>query len=97
VKGGQKCEGGGGGSLALRLAGKLAAPGRLVVCSIGDGAVMYSAAVFWTQVRYGIPVLTVVWNNHKPGGATRLPSLRRKDGHYASLRACTSAIQISTS
>ena len=43
---------------------KLGAPDRLVVCSIGDGAVMYSASGFWTQARYGIPVLTVVWNNH---------------------------------
>lgn len=43
---------------------KLAAPERLVVCSIGDGAVMYSASGFWSQARYGIPVLTVVWNNH---------------------------------
>ena len=43
---------------------KLAAPDRQVVCSIGDGSVMYSAAGFWTQARYGIPVLTVVWNNH---------------------------------
>jgi benzoylformate decarboxylase len=43
---------------------KLGAPDRLVVCSIGDGAVMYSASGFWSQVRYGIPVLTVVWNNH---------------------------------
>ena len=42
---------------------KLAAPNRQVVCSIGDGAVMYSAAGFWTQARHGIPVLTVVWNN----------------------------------
>jgi benzoylformate decarboxylase len=42
---------------------KLAAPDRQVVCSIGDGSVMYSAAGFWTQVRYHIPVLTVVWNN----------------------------------
>jgi thiamine pyrophosphate-dependent acetolactate synthase large subunit-like protein len=42
---------------------KLAAPNRQVVCSIGDGAVMYSAPGFWTQARYGIPVLTVVWNN----------------------------------
>jgi len=42
----------------------IAAPDRLVVCSIGDGAVMYSASGFWSQVRYGIPVLTVVWNNH---------------------------------
>ena len=25
---------------------------------------MYSASGFWTQARYGIPVLTVIWNNH---------------------------------
>ncbi len=43
---------------------KLAAPDRQVVCSIGDGSVMYSASGFWTQARYGIPVLTVVWNNY---------------------------------
>jgi len=42
---------------------KLAAPDRQVVCSIGDGSVMYSASGFWTQARYEIPVLTVVWNN----------------------------------
>lgn len=43
---------------------KLAAPDRQVVCSIGDGSVMYSASGFWTQARFGVPVLTVVWNNH---------------------------------
>jgi benzoylformate decarboxylase len=43
---------------------KLGAPDRQVVCFIGDGAVMYSAAGFWTQARYNIPVLTVVTNNH---------------------------------
>ncbi|MDA2928995.1 thiamine pyrophosphate-binding protein [Acidobacteria bacterium AH-259-O06] len=42
---------------------KLAAPERQVVCSIGDGSVMYSASGFWTQARYEIPVLTVVCNN----------------------------------
>lgn len=42
---------------------KLAAPGRQVVCTIGDGSVMYSASGFWTQARYHIPVLTVVYNN----------------------------------
>jgi thiamine pyrophosphate-dependent acetolactate synthase large subunit-like protein len=42
---------------------KLAAPDRQVVCSIGDGSLMYSAAGFWTQARYSIPVLTLVWNN----------------------------------
>jgi benzoylformate decarboxylase len=42
---------------------KLAAPERQVICSIGDGSVMYSASGFWTQARYHIPVLTIVWNN----------------------------------
>src|SRR5262249_21192491 len=42
---------------------KIAAPGRQVVCTIGDGSVMYSASGFWTQARYGIPVLTIVYNN----------------------------------
>ncbi|MBZ5529484.1 MAG: thiamine pyrophosphate-binding protein [Acidobacteriia bacterium] len=42
---------------------KLAAADRQVVCSIGDGAFMYSASGLWTQARYGIPVLTLVSNN----------------------------------
>jgi thiamine pyrophosphate-dependent acetolactate synthase large subunit-like protein len=68
---------------------KLAAPDRQVVCSIGDGSVMYSASGFWTQVRYGIPVLTVVWNNlnyqtvrhayHNYNGRMA------KSGHYAGM------------
>ncbi len=68
---------------------KLAAPDRQVVCSIGDGSVMYSASGFWTQVRYGVPVLTVVWNNlnyqtvrhayHNYSGRMA------KSGHYAGM------------
>ena len=42
---------------------KLGQPDRQVVCSIGDGSVMYSAPGFWSQARYGVPVLTVVCNN----------------------------------
>ena len=66
---------------------KLAAPDRQVVCSIGDGSVMYSASGFWTQARYNIPVLTVVWKS-------QLPDVRRlsayngrmaKSGHYAGM------------
>ncbi|MGH9719494.1 MAG: thiamine pyrophosphate-dependent enzyme, partial [Bryobacteraceae bacterium] len=68
---------------------KLAAPDRPVVCSIGDGSVMYSASGLWTQVRYGIPVLTVVWNNQNyqtvrqayHGYAGRMAS----SGHYAGM------------
>jgi thiamine pyrophosphate-dependent acetolactate synthase large subunit-like protein len=52
-----------GWGIGASIGAKLAAPDRLVVCSIGDGSVMYSACGFWTQVRSGIPVLTVVWNN----------------------------------
>ncbi len=42
---------------------KLGQPDRQVACNIGDGSVMYSAAGFWSQARYGVPVLTVVCNN----------------------------------
>jgi len=53
-----------GWGVGAAIGAKLAAPDRQVVCSIGDGAVMYSASAFWTQARYRIPILTVVWNNH---------------------------------
>ena len=52
-----------GWGIGASMGAKLAAPDRQVVCSIGDGSLMYSACGFWTQARYGIPVLTVVWNN----------------------------------
>ena len=56
-----------GGSLGYGLGGavgaQLAHSDRPVVLSIGDGSVMYSAAGFWTMARYGLPIVTVVWNN----------------------------------
>ena len=42
---------------------QLADPSRPTVLSIGDGSVMYSSSGFWTMARYGLPILTVVWNN----------------------------------
>jgi acetolactate synthase-1/2/3 large subunit len=42
---------------------KLAAPERQVVCTIGDGSVMYQASGLWSQARYGVGVVTVVYNN----------------------------------
>jgi thiamine pyrophosphate-dependent acetolactate synthase large subunit-like protein len=53
-----------GWGIGAAIGAKLGAPDRQVVLSIGDGAVMYSASGFWTMVRYGVPVLTVVWNNY---------------------------------
>ncbi len=56
-----------GGSLGYGVGGavgaQLASPDRPVVLSIGDGSVMYSSSGFWSMARYGLPVLTVVWNN----------------------------------
>ena len=52
-----------GWGIGAAMGAKLGRPDRQVVCSIGDGSVMYSASGFWTQARYGIPILTVVWNN----------------------------------
>jgi len=53
-----------GWGIGAAIGAKLAAPNRQVVCSIGDGAVMFSAPGFWTMKRYQIPVLTVIWNNY---------------------------------
>ncbi len=68
-----------GWGIGAAIGAKLAQPATPVVLSIGDGSVMYSASAFWTMVRYGIPVLTVVWNDqnyqtvrnafHRLGGA----------------------------
>jgi len=52
-----------GHGIGAAVGAQLGAPDRPVVCSIGDGAVMYSASGFWTMARYGLPILTIVWNN----------------------------------
>ena len=56
-----------GGSLGYgvgsAVGAQLATPERPVVLSIGDGSVMYSSSGFWSMARYGLPILTVVWNN----------------------------------
>lgn len=52
-----------GWGVGAAIGAKLGAPDRQVVSNIGDGSVMYSASGFWTQARYGVPVLTLVCNN----------------------------------
>jgi benzoylformate decarboxylase len=52
-----------GHGIGAAIGAQLGAPDRPVVCSVGDGAVMYSASGFWTMARYGLPILTIVWNN----------------------------------
>jgi thiamine pyrophosphate-dependent acetolactate synthase large subunit-like protein len=47
---------------------------------------MYSASGFWTQARYDIPVLTVVWNNRNYQmvrlGFNRYAGRMAETGHY---------------
>ncbi|MFC1729139.1 thiamine pyrophosphate-binding protein [candidate division KSB1 bacterium] len=78
-----------GWGVGTAMGAKLAEPNRQVVLSIGDGSVMYSASGFWTQVRYGIPIINIVWNNknyqtvrssfHRYNGAMA------DTGHYAGI------------
>ena len=78
-----------GWGLGAATGAKLAVPDRPVVCSIGDGAVMYQASAFWSQARYGVPVLTVVWNNRNyqtvRGGFHRYNGQMAATGKYAGM------------
>ena len=58
----------GGGSLGWGVGGAIGAKiaagrERPVVLNLGDGALTYSAAGFWTMARYNTAVLTIVSNN----------------------------------
>ncbi len=78
-----------GWGLGASTGAKLALPDRPVVCSIGDGAVMYQSSAFWSQARYGVPVLTVVWNNLNyqtvRGGFHRYDGQMAQTGKYAGM------------
>jgi acetolactate synthase-1/2/3 large subunit len=59
----------GGGSLGWTGGGavgaKLAAPGRTVVCMVGDGTYLFGvpSSAQWVARRYSTPALTVIFNN----------------------------------
>jgi benzoylformate decarboxylase len=78
-----------GWGIGASIGAKLAAPDRQVVCSIGDGSVMYSASGFWSQARYSVPVLTVVWNNHNYQTVRQAyhayDGRMTRSGHYAGM------------
>ncbi len=78
-----------GWGIGAAIGAKLAQPDRMVICSIGDGAVMYSSSALWTQARYGIPVLNVVWTNRNYEtvrlGFSRYGGAMAASGHYAGM------------
>ncbi|HTZ77454.1 MAG TPA: thiamine pyrophosphate-requiring protein [Stellaceae bacterium] len=65
--------GGLGWSTGAALGGKLAAGDRLVVATVGDGAYVFAnpTACHWTAAKYGLPILTVVFNNERYGAVRR--------------------------
>ena len=52
-----------GWGMGAALGVQLACPGRKVVATVGDGAVMYAPQALWTAARYRLPVTYVVPNN----------------------------------
>ena len=50
---------------------KVASPDRPVVCMTGDGGFMFNSSELATALRYGINVVTVVFNNDSYGNVAR--------------------------
>jgi benzoylformate decarboxylase len=86
----------GGGSLGFGVGAAIGAKiavgrDRPVVLSLGDGALGYSAAGFWTMARYNTAILTVVSNNEsyqivRHNWAKDMPDAKMiRDGKYPGL------------
>jgi acetolactate synthase-1/2/3 large subunit len=56
-----------GYSFPTALGAKIAAPDRQVVCAVGDGGFLYACAELATAVRYGINLVTLVFNDQAFG------------------------------
>jgi len=86
----------GGGSLGWGVGGAIGAKiavgrERPVVLHLGDGALTYSAAGFWTMARYNTAILTIVSNNEtyqvvRTNWAREVPDSKMvRDGRYPGL------------
>ena len=70
-----------GYSLGLAMGAKIAAPDKLVVNVMGDGAVGMAGIDFETAVREKIPILTIILNNSALGGYEKyLPTATERYG-----------------
>jgi len=74
--------GGLGWGLGAALGAKLAAPDKLVVATLGDGAYMFSNPMVghWVSAAYNLPILTVVFNNSRYGAVRNATLSMFKDG-----------------
>ncbi len=74
--------GGLGWGFGAALGAKLAAPDRLVVATLGDGAHVFANPTVghWVSAKHGLPILTVVFNNQLYGAVRRATLAMYRDG-----------------
>ena len=74
--------GGLGWGFGAALGAKLAAPDRLVVATLGDGAYMFGNPTVghWVSAKHGLPILAIVFNNSRYGAVRRATLSMFKDG-----------------
>ena len=74
--------GGLGWGLGAALGAKLAAPDKLIVATLGDGAYMFSNPMVghWVSAAHNLPILTIVFNNSRYGAVRNATMSMFKDG-----------------
>jgi acetolactate synthase-1/2/3 large subunit len=74
--------GGLGWGLGAALGAKLAAPDKLIVATLGDGAYMFSNPTVghWVSAKHNLPILTIVFNNSRYGAVRNSTLSMFKDG-----------------
>ena len=82
---GLSAAGGLGWGLPAALGAKLAAPDRLVVATLGDGAYIFAnpTACHWVGEAHDLPVLTIVFNNSLYGAVRNSTKAMYGNGHAA--------------
>jgi acetolactate synthase I/II/III large subunit len=79
---GVSAAGGLGWGLGAALGAKLAAPDKLIVATLGDGAYMFANPMVghWVAQKFDLPVLTVIFNNSRYGAVRRATLSMFRDG-----------------
>ena len=79
---GVSAAGGLGWGLGAALGAKLAAPDKLVVATLGDGAYMFANPMVghWVAEKFDLPILTVIFNNSRYGAVRKATLSMFKDG-----------------
>jgi acetolactate synthase-1/2/3 large subunit len=74
--------GGLGWGFGAALGAKLAAPDKLVVATLGDGAYLFANPTVghWVAAAHKLPILTVIFNNSRYGAVRRATLSMFKDG-----------------